>query len=54
MNRRYDMIWRIECYDGTLWISPVGMSLTRALVRFTLETVLPESEIKIIINLGEV
>ncbi len=45
------MIWKITCYNGTVWEAETQMTLSEALVRFKKETGLFELDIKLVENL---
>lgn len=45
------MIWKITCYNGTVWESNSQMTLVDALTKFKKETDLWDMDIKMIENL---
>ena len=45
------MIWKITCYNGTVWKCNTTVTLTECLVLFKRETGLSELDIKIVNNL---
>jgi hypothetical protein len=45
------MLWRFECYNGTIWEACTQMLLSEAIIKFKKVTGLSEQDIKRVINL---
>lgn len=45
------MIWKITCYNGTIWEANTQMALSEALTKFKKETGMLDMDIKLVENL---